>query len=99
MFNSQNTENPKILRSEHSNVNQVCKTNVIPKLTGSWIKMKLNFWKCTSYGWVDRIWVKWMKPTRLLGRKHNLNIIYPLIGVNGLGKMAHWIDYIGDQVF
>lgn len=27
------------------------------------------------------------------------NIIYPLIGVNGLGKMAHWIDYIRDQVF
>lgn len=38
-----------------------------------------------------------MQATRLLGRKYNLNIIYPLIGVNGLGKMAHWIDYIGSS--
>lgn len=38
------------------------------------------------------------KPTRLLGIKYNLNIIYPLIGLNGLVNTAHRTDYIEEQV-
>lgn len=43
MFSSQNTEYPKFLRSEYNSINQLCKTNVIPRLAGSWVKIKLNF--------------------------------------------------------
>lgn len=95
VFSSQNTEYPKLLRGEYNSINWLCKTNVIPRLAGSWVKIKLNFWKPILYGYSDRIWCKW----RFLGKKYNLNIISPLIGLYGLDKMIHWVDYIREHVF
>lgn len=50
-------------------VDQAYKTNAIPKLAGSWVKMKLSVWKGTLYHCADRMWFKWMQAYQMIGQK------------------------------
>lgn len=41
---------------------------------------------------------EWMQVYQIIGQKMNSNIISLLICFNGLDEMAHWTDYIEEQV-